>query len=188
MSSSSSARPPTPQGPGSVSGARGLPDGFASTFISRHVDTGELRQHVVTGGDGPPLLLVHGWPQTWYAWRLVMPALARHFCVVAPDQRGRGLSGKPGGGTTPLPWPGTWSRCAAASPPTAPSMPPSHKPAAHDPAADPARAGHRRSGRLRRSDRGHDEARRGRRAERDHPRLRPLLPRGSPRGDAERAG
>ena len=50
---------------------------------------------MVTGGDGPPLLLVHGWPQTWYAWRLVMPALARHFTVVAPDQRGTGLSGKP---------------------------------------------------------------------------------------------
>ena len=50
---------------------------------------------MVTGGDGPPLLLVHGWPQTWYAWRLVMPALARDFSVVAPDQRGTGLSGKP---------------------------------------------------------------------------------------------
>ena len=50
---------------------------------------------MVTGGEGPPLLLVHGWPQTWYAWRLVMPALARDFAVVAPDQRGCGLSGKP---------------------------------------------------------------------------------------------
>ena len=50
---------------------------------------------MVTGGDGPPLLLVHGWPQTWYAWRLVMPALARSFHVVVPDQRGTGLSGKP---------------------------------------------------------------------------------------------
>ncbi len=50
---------------------------------------------MVTGGDGPPLLLVHGWPQTWYAWRLVMPALARDFTVIAPDQRGCGLSGKP---------------------------------------------------------------------------------------------
>ena len=50
---------------------------------------------MVTGGDGPPLLLVHGWPQTWYAWRLVMPALARDFQVIVPDQRGCGLSGKP---------------------------------------------------------------------------------------------
>ena len=70
----------------------------AGTFTSRYIDTGDLRQHVVTGGDGPPLLLVHGWPQTWYAWRLVMPALARDFQVIAPDQRGSGLSGKPPGG------------------------------------------------------------------------------------------
>ena len=86
---------PPPEGPGSVSGAPHLPDGFTGTFTSRYVDTGDLRQHVVTGGDGPPLLLVHGWPQTWYAWRLVMPALARDFQVIAPDQRGTGLSGKP---------------------------------------------------------------------------------------------
>jgi pimeloyl-ACP methyl ester carboxylesterase len=84
-----------PEGPGSAAGAPHLPDGFAGTFTSRYVDTGDLRQHVVTGGDGPPLLLVHGWPQTWYAWRLVMPALARDFTVIAPDQRGCGLSGKP---------------------------------------------------------------------------------------------
>ena len=88
----------TPQGPGSVSGAPNLPPGFTDTFTSRYVDTGGLRQHVVTGGEGPPLLLVHGWPQTWYAWRLVMPALARDFFVVAPDQRGTGLSGKPADG------------------------------------------------------------------------------------------
>jgi pimeloyl-ACP methyl ester carboxylesterase len=87
--------PSTPEGPGSVSGAPNLPDGFTGTFTSRYVDTGGLRQHVVTGGDGPPLLLVHGWPQTWYAWRLVMPGLARHFQVIAPDQRGTGLSGRP---------------------------------------------------------------------------------------------
>jgi pimeloyl-ACP methyl ester carboxylesterase len=96
--SSSSTGLPTPEGPGSVSGAPNLPAGFAGTFTSRYVDTGELRQHVVTGGDGPPLLLVHGWPETWYAWRLVMPGLARGFSVVAPDQRGCGLSGKPADG------------------------------------------------------------------------------------------
>jgi pimeloyl-ACP methyl ester carboxylesterase len=55
-------------------------------------DTGELRQHAVIGGEGPPLLLlvVHGWPETWYAWRLLMPALARDFEVIAVDQRGKG--------------------------------------------------------------------------------------------------
>src|SRR4029077_16311258 len=83
------------EGPGSVSAAPDLPEGFRDTFTSRYVDTGELRLHAVTGGDGPPLLLVHGWPQTWYAWRMLMPELARDFCVVAVDQRGVGLPDKP---------------------------------------------------------------------------------------------
>jgi pimeloyl-ACP methyl ester carboxylesterase len=90
--------PSTPEGPGSVCGAPNLPAGFTGTFASRYVDTGELRLHAVTGGDGPPLLLVHGWPQTWYQFRLIMPGLARDFSVVAVDQRGIGLSGKPPGG------------------------------------------------------------------------------------------
>jgi pimeloyl-ACP methyl ester carboxylesterase len=85
----------TPEGPGSVSGAPNLPAGFTDTFTSRYIDTGELRLHAVIGGEGPPLLLVHGWPETWYAWRLLMPALARDFEVIAVDQRGIGLSDKP---------------------------------------------------------------------------------------------
>jgi len=89
---------PAPESPGSVSGAPNLPAGFADTFTSRYIDTGELRLHAVTGGDGPPLLLVHGWPQTWYAWRMLMPTLARDFSVVAVDQRGIGLSDIPTGG------------------------------------------------------------------------------------------
>ena len=93
--SSSAARLPTPEGPGSVSGAPNLPAGFADTFTSRYLGIGDLRLHAVTGGGGPPLLLVHGWPQTWYAWRMLMPALARDFSVVAVDQRGIGLSDKP---------------------------------------------------------------------------------------------
>jgi pimeloyl-ACP methyl ester carboxylesterase len=86
---------PTAEGFGSASGAPNLPAGFTDTFTSRYVDTGELRQHAVIGGDGPPLLLVHGWPQTWYAWRMIMPALARDFEVIAVDQRGIGMSDKP---------------------------------------------------------------------------------------------
>ncbi|MGW1887926.1 alpha/beta fold hydrolase [Streptomyces sp. NPDC001970] len=54
--------------------------------------------HAVIGGNRPPLLLVHGRPQTWYAWRLLMPAPARDFTVIAVDQRGIGLSDKPQGG------------------------------------------------------------------------------------------
>jgi pimeloyl-ACP methyl ester carboxylesterase len=72
-----------------------LPGGFTRTFSSRFIDAGGLRQHAVIGGDGPPLLLVHGWPENWYAWRHVMPALARDFEVIAVDQRGIGLSDKP---------------------------------------------------------------------------------------------
>jgi pimeloyl-ACP methyl ester carboxylesterase len=96
--STSSTGMPAPEGPGSVAGAPYLPAGFTDTFTSRYVDTGELRLHAVVGGDGPPLLLVHGWPETWYAWRLLMPALARDFEVIAVDQRGMGLSDKPAGG------------------------------------------------------------------------------------------
>src|SRR5690242_10787792 len=83
------------EGRGSVSGAPNLPDGFTETFTSHLVDVGGLRLHAVIGGDGPPLLLIHGWPETWYAWRMVMPRLAEGFEVIAVDQRGIGLSDKP---------------------------------------------------------------------------------------------
>ena len=59
---------PIAEGRGSVSGAPNLPDGFADTFTSRYVDTGEVRLHAVIGGDGPPVLLIHGWPGSWYNW------------------------------------------------------------------------------------------------------------------------
>lgn len=98
MGTSAKKRSPAPEGPGSVSGAPNLPAGFSDTFASRFVDTGEVRLHVVVGGKGPPLLLVHGWPESWYAWRLMMPALAQQFEVIAVDQRGMGLSDKPAGG------------------------------------------------------------------------------------------
>ena len=92
---SSSSTGPAPEGPGSVCGAPHLPEGFTGTFTSRYIDTGDVRLHAVIGGGGPPLLLIHGWPGSWYYWRLVMPALARDFKVIAVDQRGIGLSDKP---------------------------------------------------------------------------------------------
>lgn len=75
-----------------------LPDGFTDVFTSRLVEVNGLRLHAVAGGDGPALLLIGGWPQTWYAWREVMPALARRHTVVAVDSRGAGLSDKPDDG------------------------------------------------------------------------------------------
>lgn len=75
-----------------------LPAGFTDTFTSHTVETSELTLHAVSGGDGPPLLLLPGWPQFWYSWRLIMPALAERFTVVAPDLRGMGASDKPATG------------------------------------------------------------------------------------------
>lgn len=72
-----------------------LPAGFWKTFTSRFVNADGLRMHVVIGGDGPPLLLVHGWPENWYQWHLLMPALARDYTVIAVDQRGYGSTDKP---------------------------------------------------------------------------------------------
>ena len=51
--------------------------------------------HYVTAGEGEPLVLLHGWPQTWYEWREVIPALARKFRVIAPDLRGLGDTSRP---------------------------------------------------------------------------------------------
>ena len=51
--------------------------------------------HYVIGGQGDPVVLLHGWPQTWYEWRHVMPALARNYTVIVPDLRGLGDSSKP---------------------------------------------------------------------------------------------
>ncbi|MET0658440.1 MAG: alpha/beta hydrolase [Steroidobacteraceae bacterium] len=52
----------------------------------------EVRLHYVMGGSGTPLVLIHGFPQTWYSWRRVMPLLAAHHQVIAVDLRGAGYS------------------------------------------------------------------------------------------------
>ncbi len=54
-----------------------------------------LRMHYVTAGEGPLVVLLHGFPQFWYAWRHQIPALAARFKVVAPDLRGYGETDKP---------------------------------------------------------------------------------------------
>lgn len=64
-------------------------------FSDLSVDTGETEIFIRRGGEGPPLLLLHGFPQTHAIWHLVAPDLARHFTVIAADLRGYGRSGKP---------------------------------------------------------------------------------------------
>src|SRR4029077_5178133 len=88
----------TPEDPGSVSGALKLPAGFADTFESRYVQAGDIRLHAVVGGEGPPLLLAPGWAPARCARRMLMPALASDFEVIAADHRGGGLSDKPKNG------------------------------------------------------------------------------------------
>jgi pimeloyl-ACP methyl ester carboxylesterase len=61
-------------------------------FCSERVDVNGVQLHVVRGGNGPALLLLHGWPLTWYSWRKVMPTLAQHFTVIVPDMPGLGDS------------------------------------------------------------------------------------------------
>jgi pimeloyl-ACP methyl ester carboxylesterase len=56
------------------------------------------RLHYVTAGEGPPVMLLHGWPQTWYEWRHVIDLLSDEYQVVAPDLRGFGYSAKPAAG------------------------------------------------------------------------------------------
>ena len=64
----------------------------------RYADLGDMRLHYVEAGEGPLVLLLHGFPQFWYEWRHQIPALVEAgFRVVAPDMRGYNLSDKPPG-------------------------------------------------------------------------------------------
>ena len=65
------------------------------TFSHHMATVNGIQLHYVIGGQGDPIVLLHGWPQTWYEWRHVMPALAKNYTVVAPDIRGFGDSSRP---------------------------------------------------------------------------------------------
>lgn len=64
-------------------------------FEPRWFDVGDVLIHGLVGGSGPPLLLLHGYPQTHVMWHRVAGELARRFTIVATDLRGYGQSGKP---------------------------------------------------------------------------------------------
>lgn len=59
--------------------------------------SGDVKIHYVTAGDGPLLVMIHGFPDYWYTWRNQIPELAKNFQVVAIDQRGYNKSGQPDG-------------------------------------------------------------------------------------------
>ncbi|MFI7382219.1 alpha/beta fold hydrolase [Streptomyces sp. NPDC049813] len=89
--------------PRSTTGANpvpGLPLHDLAGFTHRWADAGGVRLHAVEGGrpDGPAVVLLAGFPQTWQAWRGVMPALADRFRVLAVDLPGQGHSERPDGG------------------------------------------------------------------------------------------
>ena len=64
-------------------------------FREERVSTRETEIHAVVGGQGPPVLLLHGYPQTHACWHRIAPALATRFTVVCTDLRGYGDSGRP---------------------------------------------------------------------------------------------
>ena len=62
------------------------------TFSHHTASVNGIQLHYVIGGQGDPVVLLHGWPETWYEWRHVMPALAKNHTVIVPDLRGLGDS------------------------------------------------------------------------------------------------
>jgi len=69
------------------------------TSIRHHtVRANGIRQHYLEAGEGAPVILLHGFPETSYAWRHQVPVLARNYRIIAPDLRGYGDSEKPAAG------------------------------------------------------------------------------------------
>jgi haloacetate dehalogenase len=69
------------------------------TEIKHHtVHANGIRQHFLEAGSGPPVVLLHGFPETSFAWRFQIPVLAKNYRVIAPDLRGYGETDKPPGG------------------------------------------------------------------------------------------
>jgi haloacetate dehalogenase len=67
-------------------------------FDYRRLEVGDASYQVAVAGEGPPVVLLHGYPQTHYCWRRVAPELARSQTVIAPDLRGYGATRAPRGG------------------------------------------------------------------------------------------
>ena len=68
---------------------------FDSLFSHHTAECNSINIHYVIGGQGKPVLLWHGFLETWYCWRKIMPALAEKYTLIVPDMRGYGDSDKP---------------------------------------------------------------------------------------------
>jgi len=64
-------------------------------FSNNYIDVNGTNIHYVKGGEGEPLILIPGYPETWWAYRYVMPTLAKKYCVIVVEMRGMGGSSKP---------------------------------------------------------------------------------------------
>ncbi|RBY78148.1 alpha/beta hydrolase [Geodermatophilus sp. TF02-6] len=73
-------------------------DGFQTVDVLVRTDAGEVTVHAAVGGEGPPVLLLHGFPQTHVMWHRIAPALAETHTVVAADLRGYGDTSRPPAG------------------------------------------------------------------------------------------
>ncbi|MGH9023356.1 MAG: alpha/beta fold hydrolase, partial [Acidimicrobiia bacterium] len=71
---------------------------MASEMTHHTTSVNGIKVHYVRAGEGPPVLLLHGFPETWYAWRKQIPVLAEKYTVIAPDLRGYGETDKPTSG------------------------------------------------------------------------------------------
>src|ERR671936_695923 len=106
---STSPGTPAQEGPSSLDGAENVSPGFAEGFASLvpgegfelregYAEIGDQRLHYVEVGEGPLVVLLHGFPEFWFGWRSQIPALVgAGFRVVAPDMRGYNLSSRPSG-------------------------------------------------------------------------------------------
>jgi pimeloyl-ACP methyl ester carboxylesterase len=64
------------------------------TFSHHTASVNRIQMHYIIGGQADPVVLLHGWPQSWYEWRHIMPALAKNYTIIAPDLRGFGDSSR----------------------------------------------------------------------------------------------
>src|SRR5271167_1159103 len=72
---------------------------FVMSEIKHHtIRANGIRQHYIEAGTGAPVVLLHGFPETNFAWRFQIPELAKQYRVIAPDLRGYGETDKPASG------------------------------------------------------------------------------------------